>query len=272
MDFRRGVRIVSAPGGILTPIYVPRGDPIMAISQKRAIWLCAALAVCGSHARSAEQSLSDPRALIEGLRATRSAIISGQVQMEYRLLTSKSPTVVTARLDVDFDGVKRTTVETARIVVTKQGLNEKARELFAKMNNDLDAYVKAGYGDWKVEVIKHAWDGSRLCRHSELLRASYIDPAPGTGDLCFDPRVLGLSVEYFFDDDVAKFTTFKDQDTKELVGREVVNGASTWHIRVRRASDGLVTDLWIEPPIAGRDAYRVHKRQTTTCSVESIGF
>jgi thiol-disulfide isomerase/thioredoxin len=75
-------------------------------------------------------------------------------------------------------------------------------------------------------------------------QADVKDPAKGGGQYIFDPRCLGIRVSLSMWDTVEGCLPYHNSESVQLVGEESVEGASTWHVRVRR--DSWEGDFWLE--------------------------
>lgn len=88
-------------------------------------------------------------------------------------------------------------------------------------------------------------------RRGELLHfdgknsSTIRDPAKALADVCFDPRVLGISAHYLVSDTVHKCVAIHDSQSVRLVGREEVAGIMTNHVEVIDAYRQR-REFWIE--------------------------
>ncbi len=75
-----------------------------------------------------------------------------------------------------------------------------------------------------------------------------------SGDIAFDPRILGLGeIIMTADATLRQLLWIETCDAIELVGREELKGIPTWHIKV--SWNEATSDFWIEEP-----SFLVHKR------------
>jgi hypothetical protein len=166
----------------------------------------------------------------------------------------------TCTLAITFNGDKRTYVQRSRDVIidgtTADGGKSKLDRLEA-MNNDREAFVKAGLGKWVDMEVRSAWDGSSFCQYSKEGGAAYRPHDKGSSEYICDPRNLGISILSRVDQTVGDSLGLNNTASLAMVGREKINGVETWHIKVVSAA-GMERHFWIEDT----EGFRVHQSKS----------
>lgn len=214
--------------------------------------LCVQLCFC-------EPPAPDPRALLAGAIEARNQIASGRMRIDLLEEQSGEPLPVQSKLLVEFRGSARTWRQDLRVVeVTDDGESGEVKERKLKaMNNDREAFVKAGLGKWSDRVLRSAFDGTQLASSSGERSASLHDPTAGIPEFAFDPRGLGIlryqggaaaTVESFLRPEGGKW---------QVVGPAKRAGVPVWHLRGTPflRSPNAAVELWIED----REPFRVHE-------------
>jgi len=67
-----------------------------------------------------------------------------------------------------------------------------------------------------------------------------------TADCLFDPRIIGISTEYSWEDTIQSCLLLNRVSKVELIGKEKIDNKDTWHIRLTRERDFIVKDFWID--------------------------
>lgn len=207
---------------------------------------------------SAHGESPDPIALLRGLEEARAAIRTGKLEMvvtKHQLRPSEQKDDID--LTIVFDGDKRTSRQRQRALVVNasgpDGGHAKRKQLVA-MNEDRDAFVRAGLGSWRDDHIRSGWDGSNFCQYSETMGASYRSHKQGTPDLVFDPRLLGLLASYEMTKTLQDCLYYQKARSVTLVGSEEVGDHLTWHVLVTSAA-GVERHFWIED----KEGFRLRK-------------
>lgn len=208
----------------------------------------------------------NPVALLRGAEQARLAVRTGDVEIAVVIERwLPLPQKDNLHLHATFDGEKLTIRRRDRALVIddSDGQGEARYKQLLAMNNDREAFVRAGLGRWEERVIYSAWDGTNLCQQSYSGSASYLDHTKGNSELVFHPRLLGLDPYYQPGHTVSHFLRFDDESKVTLVAGEVINEISTWHVLVKPYPD-VVIHYWIED----REGFRVHR-----CRLEDLsGF
>jgi hypothetical protein len=91
--------------------------------------------------------------------------------------------------------------------------------------------------------------------HEDVLVYDKADAVERRGDLCFDPRILGVSSVMPADATLKKYLPYEGAGQVEVVGKEEVSGTSAW--RVKCVRDSTEDNFWIEEP-----SFRLLRRTT----------
>ncbi len=207
----------------------------------------------------ATDSIPDPLALLRGVEDARQTCKSGrfefQVKTTYPLKPTRTPRKI--RLLASFDGTSRRFDAYQRVVIERSSSTAAALEqdrLLKSMGGNLEAYVRAGHGEFKEEHRRSAYDGTQFLEYSEEKGAVIKDLTKGSPSFVFDPRVLGLSV--YFDINYQTHTCLAYEGAKSIenLGKEVIDGLPCWQVKVIDSYD-QDRRFWIED----NDSFRVLK-------------
>lgn len=175
----------------------------------------------------------DPTVLLQGVESVHLQIPASKLRLRYTYKNSFLTNEL--MLDVDFDAERRA------------------------FSYQPVAAVKG------VEAVGYQaiFDGSQ---------AIIYDEEQGVVDLCnlhqqtfvrlFDPRAIGLSSYYNWEDDVKGMLPYRTAKSVKLIGKETVGGNSAWHVRLSMSfpndTPGTYTaiDYWID----GDHGFRVYRK------------
>lgn len=191
-------------------------------------------------------------ALLRGVEQARTSVPAGRVSMTiaselppYGRKESKSVTV-------SYDGSKRTATQSSDMLIIPPANSEQYKKI-ARMQPEQAA--KDGLGTLGSQDIKNAVSGQSYVNYwggSDTAMSKNI--ARGPSDFAFDPRTLGISVDFSATIPLPVYLGYENCHDAQVVGQEVVNGVATSHVTVDTAH-GTRLDLWIEDA-AG---FRVHR-------------
>ena len=199
-----------------------------------AAWLAFSLAGAAGGAAADDP---DPIALLRGVEAARAAIPPSRLEMTIRDRDPKKPKrgEIATRLTIVFSGANRRFEQDYRALTIDGSGPDGGRELNARlqeMEDDREAFVRAGLGKWKDMNTRSAFDGGQLMRYDAGAGTQITDPSKGSGDYMFDPRTLGISVWFDITTNVANYLGYRDAKAVDLIGEEEVEGHRAWHVRV----------------------------------------
>lgn len=121
------------------------------------------------------------------------------------------------------------------------------------------------------------YDGSQACLYSpDRKQASFRDIQDATPDALFDPHTLGLDSGLGWPLMVADLLPYREGGV-EMVGREMVRGIETWHVRISLSKPFKhQRDLWIGDatgfPVYRYDLTLESERQTVMSFYESPSY
>jgi hypothetical protein len=197
----------------------------------------------------------DPHALLRGVEASRSGVVSGQ--FEYRLQVHgtrpglREP--IERYLKMEFDGNKVKCEQRSRELVISPPDEQAKKQRLRAMNYDRGAFVRAGLGQWEDIVIKKVFDGSQVLGASGQKSAGISAPpnprSEGTAGLLFDPRTMGLSFHSHFWETIEYCLGYREASSVVCRGQEKVGGQLAWHVIVSKArgpgQDPVERHFWI---------------------------
>ena len=201
----------------------------------------------------------DPTALLRGVEESRGKCPSARLELSVVITFPTNPTETREKykLVVAFDGINRRYDQFQTIVWAKPGNKpgvESDMDRMKRLGGNAEAFVRAGYGEFKDVHLRSSFDGLQFLQYAKEMGARIMDQAQGTPDFVFDPRILGISDEFGIQRTIANSLFFEKAKAITLVGREVIDGKTTWHVHVldRNSNDN---DFWIEDD----DTFRVLK-------------
>lgn len=122
----------------------------------------------------------------------------------------------------------------------------------------------------KTTESRSIFDGTQALIFSEG-SATLRDMAQATPDYLFDPRMLGITTTYHWDGGVRSSLGYMNATSVALVGKEVIDGKTTWHVSVLDSYKQKL-DFWIEPrvgfPVLRHEFSIGHQRNVTTSQYE----
>jgi thiol-disulfide isomerase/thioredoxin len=220
----------------------------------------------------ADDPLPDPRALLRGVEQDRLAIASGRVKLDVIESSARTPREPSrAQVVLVFDGEKCKADQDRRFLMIdwiRGGAPsiEKRNRLFASWG-DPEMIVREGLGHWLDKHSRVIYDGTTLMRYSPGNLAYVSGRNQGSGDFLFNPRILGLSSTAVSPAKTASMIlTPRADDMVSLVGREMVDRASAWHVLISGGVTGTERHFWIEPP-PGHRLYKAEYRSRIGRSV-----
>ncbi len=207
---------------------------------------------------------ADPLALLRGVENARDAIRSGRIEYTGIRRRADTPGDDPFSLAVTFDGVKRrSTLKQRTIVMDSSGglSGEQKFKRLRAMNNDREAFVRAGLAQWQDEESRSIWDGANFSQYFVGQSADYRNHHNGTPEFLADPRLFGLKVwNKFRDTPLTNLGYQMDKHKVVLDGSEEIAGRRVWRVAVRFPAFGDPTQVcetkyWIED----REGFRVHR-------------
>jgi len=208
------------------------------------------LAVLSPKRTGAGDLKPDPIALLRGVEELRRNCQSGKLEFTVKTTSPTNPksTSSNTRLVAAFDGANRRYDQFQRIVWTKPGNRHGAENDLQRLNQmggDVEAFVRAGYGEFENVHIRSCFDGVQFMQYTEKMGAYIRDQKQGTPDFVFDPRILGISINFGINSTIANSLFYEKAMAASLVGREAINGKTTWHAHVLDLN-GEDRDYWIQ--------------------------
>jgi len=190
--------------------------------------------------------------LLQAVARARNRMGSGEMEFALAVYEFSRPDDGTneVRLKVVFDGAKRRFESFTREYAATLPGTEASEAVEARRQAehlDHEAAVRAGL--LQVFDSRHvtAYDGTLLLDYWENdgrpVQGKIDDPARSSGTYLFDPRCLGLEVSPGVLDTVESCLRCDAPGSVELVGEELVEAKTTWHVRCR---GGLDTDFWLD--------------------------
>jgi len=171
------------------------------------------------------QTKPDPIALLRGVESARLQVPASSLKLRYTyrdaLVTNVTDMVV------DFDGELR------------------------GFNYD----VHSGKGD----DYRTVFDGSQALTYNGPVRQLEIrNPYDQNHMVLFDPRVLGLSTYYTWDDTIESTLPYKKAAKVELIGQEKIDGKLAWHvlITIEMPTGAWQVHCWIDD----KNGFRVYRK------------
>jgi RNA polymerase sigma factor (sigma-70 family) len=196
----------------------------------------------GANAAAATQP--DPIKLLKDVARARNRIHSGE--MEFDVSGLKGTNYL--KLKACFDGSRRRFDSLDREYSYTEVANDDTNLQAQADRMTRDEAVQAGLVKPFESHHVIAYDGALLLDYWELDGAPFQtdvkDPATGSGQYVFDPRCLGISMFPSLSDTIESCLACDQAESVGLAGEESVEGASTWHLRVRRNS--MDRDFWLE--------------------------
>lgn len=198
----------------------------------------------------------DPVALLKKVAAARNKIKSGEMEFlvarhNYRKLLNIQTNY--ALLKVAFDGEKR---RFEQLEQTIAGVTEDEYKIIEakriELNGDGEALARLGLIRFEDTHYRTIYDGKTLIRFEPHSVTTTLED-PATKDdftylrLCFafDPRTLGLSETLSPSNTLENCLAYRNAQSVSLIGKEVVEGISAWHVKVQVAEDWQY-DYWID--------------------------
>jgi hypothetical protein len=200
--------------------------------------------------RADGRDLPDPRVLLRGVDAARSAVGTGELEWQVTRLELAQPKATggPARVAAIFGASGRRFDQWMKVLVIDGSDPEKAsiaRKKLIAMGNDWVAFAEAGLGTLKDVHVRSAFDGSKLLHYDGEGGANLSDLAQAVPDYCFEPRILGITATYLATETVPECLGMDAAKSIENLGQDSIDGRSTWHVRVVSKWDSRL-DFWID--------------------------
>jgi RNA polymerase sigma factor (sigma-70 family) len=198
----------------------------------------------------------DPVALLKKVAAARQKIKSGEMEfLVARHIYQKYFNIQTnyALLKVVFDGEKR---RFEQLEQTIAGVTEDEYKIIEakriELNGDGEALARLGVIHFEDQHYRTIYDGKTMMRFEPHSVTTTLED-PATKDdftylfvfFAFDPRTLGLSDSLSPSNTLENCLAYRNAQSVSLVGKEVVEGISAWHVKVQIAEDWQY-DYWID--------------------------
>lgn len=134
-----------------------------------------------------------------------------------------------------------------RVVVSSQSTEPYVRELRVLFDGDRTRFqVDYSSIEETPQPIRCLFNGEYIIHYDGKTDVTFRDSGDATGDLLFDPRLLGISTRLLLGETVSSALPYRDAHTVELMGREAISGVSTWRVRLSDRAGGIV-EVWIDP-------------------------
>ena len=195
----------------------------------------------------------DPIKLLQAVSRARNRIASGEFEFDVAIYNFDRAFDGTnhLRLKMLFDGNKHRCESFAReysYTSTTPDADKVTDDRRRAEGLDREAAVRAGllagFDSHQVAV----YDGAVLMDYCENdgrpVQAKIIDPTQGGGTYAFDPRCLGITISARTGDTIENCLACADGVIPQLVGEEVAEGVSSWHIRLRGSF--MPKDFWLD--------------------------
>lgn len=200
----------------------------------------------------ADTTEPDPLKLLKDVARARNRVRSGKIEFDVATYdpTRASKGTNYVKLKASFDGIKRRFESFQREYSYTGAANDDTNIQAQTDQMTYDQAVQAGLLQPFESHHVTAYDGALLLDYWENdgqpEQAKIDDPAKGSIAYVFDPRCLGLSPDAYqaLSDTIETCLAYDHADSVQFVAEEFAEGASTWHVRVRRAS--MDTDFWLE--------------------------
>ncbi len=241
---------------VLQKLLRPIRDLATLVTMVSGIW--------GSWPARALSEGPDPIALLRGVESARLSIGSGKIDFAVKKTFKNLPGEGLEQVSVSvvFEKEKRKYEQRQRALMI-EGSDAKAKEKILKaMNEDKEAFVRAGHGKWEEVHVRSIFDGEKFIQYSEKMGASIRPHRGGTPEMVFDPRTLGITVWYDVNDTIESCLRYRGAKSVSLVREEQINAKPAWHVLVRNefGQDWEERHFWIED----KEGYRVYKHQLRT--------
>ncbi|PYI82943.1 MAG: hypothetical protein DME26_16060, partial [Verrucomicrobia bacterium] len=220
----------------------------------------AALATEDINTATAERA-PDPLKLLETVAQARQRITSGSMDLQLSIDQVERGHKQTDHLQLKalFDDQKlRTESFGHEYSYTAVGDASAAQEARIQAEGlDKEAAVRAGLLKGFDSHYVTTYDGAALLRYWENdgrpVGTTIDDPTKGSHTHVFDPRVLGLTPSPSVTDTIESCLAYTRAAAVQLVGKESVEGAAAWHVRVVfPASSAIKRDFWIDAGVPSR--------------------
>jgi hypothetical protein len=136
-------------------------------------------------------------------------------------------------------------------MVFKTAIIAKSHDVLVEFDGENRRYEDISGGP----KLRGFFDGSQVA----LFDGSQVtlrDVTDDTGDLMFDPRLLGLTMAYSWKENIIMALPYRTASSIKLVGMEQVGDRSAWHIQLLTKSPATYqVDLWA----SGDDGFKVYK-------------
>ena len=113
--------------------------------------------------------------------------------------------------------------------------------LFIEFQGDARRFVKSNVGP-EVRIL---YVGTNVFLFDGGDSLTVRDITMTTSDYCFDPRILGITTSYSWQESLAKNLPYRDATSMETLGREPIDGKAAWHVRAIDSYRQKI-DLWID--------------------------
>jgi len=199
---------------------------------------------------SATAAQPDPIKLLKDVARARNGIRSGAMEFDLASYDTAGGLKGTnsIRLKARFDGIRRRFESFDREYSYTPAANDDTNAQAQADRMTRDQAVQAGLVKPFESHHVTAYDGAALLDYWETddapFQADVKDPAKGSPQYVFDPRCLGISTFLSMSDTIESCLAYNHAESIALAGEESVEGASTWHVRVRR--DATDRDFWLE--------------------------
>lgn len=222
---------------------------------------CVVFAASTLHCAVASGAKPDAFDLLRGVEKARKKLKSGRAKIAVVKRSHDGDRHETKiRLDFLFSGANRSFVQRQRELIVN-GLGPEADENLKKlkaMRGDREKFVKAGLGNFKDAEIRTVVAGDEVLTYTRGDGTTIKDTSASHIYYGFDPRVLGISVWHSTDRTIRQELSYPIALSIELLGREKLNGHSTWRVRVVDKYQQQYT-YWIEN-VEGFPMHRVEMK------------
>ena len=209
------------------------------------------VARCDEIVKGAEPN---PRALLNAVASARKNLSSGNIEFDVSQYHSALPLDGTnhIKMKVSFEGSKRH-VETFAREYSYTLMGPGAADVTERKRRELSLGREAAVAKGLLESHEThnvgIFDGTRVMsvssKQGQPTNARIGDSPRSTSLYLIDPRTLGLRPSLSFTDTIESCLEHNKAESVELVGKAVISGAPTWHVRVSNSGTWPIYDYWI---------------------------
>jgi len=191
----------------------------------------------------------DPVALLKKIAIAREKIKSGEMefivaQHDYKWNIQTNYIL----LKVVFDGEKRRFEQFQResaYTSTNPETNKLVDAKRLELGGDDDALAQLGLIKFEDAHYRTFYDGRTITQFDGRADTSIRDPKGGISQYLFDPLTFGLADNLSIGSPVEDFFGYLHAQSISLIGKEMVENITAWHIRVQVAEDWRY-EFWID--------------------------